>query len=87
MDQGTVLFIRHIHINDNDLKNDLHLPVGTGQMDWQEFDRLIRNSRIEAPVLVEVKGYDAQKKSLEYMKQHGIYPMEKERDQQDAFTI
>lgn len=74
-------YIRHIHINDNDLKNDLHLAVGAGQTNWQEFDRLIRQYRIEAPVLVEVKGYNAQKESLEYMKRHGIYPMEKERDQ------
>ncbi|MDE6386840.1 MAG: sugar phosphate isomerase/epimerase [Lachnospiraceae bacterium] len=73
-------YIRHMHINDNDLKNDLHLPVGAGQLDWQEFDRLIRQYRIDAPVLVEVSGYEAQKKSLEYMKQHGIYPMEKERE-------
>lgn len=73
-------YIRHIHINDNDLKNDLHLAVGAGQVDWQEFDELIRQYRIEAPVLVEVNGYEAQKESLEYMKQYGIYPMEKERE-------
>lgn len=72
-------YIRHMHINDNDLENDLHLAVGEGQLDWQEFDHLIRQYRIEAPVLVEVSGYEAQKRSLEYMKQHGIYPMEKEK--------
>lgn len=72
-------YIRHIHINDNDLENDLHLAVGDGRLDWQEFDCLIRKYRIEAPVLVEVSGYEAQKRSLEYMKQHGIYPMEKEK--------
>ncbi|MBD5449668.1 MAG: sugar phosphate isomerase/epimerase [Lachnospiraceae bacterium] len=69
-------YIRHIHINDNDLVNDLHLAVGDGRLDWQEFDRLIRKYRIEAPVLVEVSGYEAQKRSLEYMKLHGIYPMD-----------
>ena len=69
-------YIRHIHINDNDLQNDLHLAIGAGQIDWQEFDRFIRRCRIEASVLVEVSGYEAQKESLEYMKQHRIYPME-----------
>lgn len=69
-------YIRHMHINDNDLVNDLHLPVGSGRLDWQEFDRLVRQYRVHAPVLVEVRGYDAQKKSLEYMEQHGIYPMD-----------
>lgn len=72
-------YIRHMHINDNDLHNDLHLAVGAGQLDWQEFDRLMRKYQIETSVLVEVNGYEAQKKSLEYMKQHGIYPMERER--------
>ncbi len=74
-------YIRHIHINDNDLHNDLHLAVGAGALDWQEFDNLIRQNRIEVPVLVEVSGYEAQKESLQYMKRHGIYPMERERDE------
>ncbi|MDE6740268.1 MAG: sugar phosphate isomerase/epimerase [Lachnospiraceae bacterium] len=79
-------YIRHIHINDNDLVNDLHLPVGDGRLDFQEFDRLIRRYRIDVPVLVEVSGYEAQRKSLEYMTQHGIYPMDaKEND--SAFTV
>lgn len=73
-------YIRHIHINDNDLENDLHLAVGAGRLDWQEFDRLIRKHQIDAPVLVEVNGYKAQKESLEYMKRNGIYPMEQERE-------
>ena len=73
-------YIRHIHINDNDLVNDLHLAVGTGKLDWQEFDRLIRQYQINASVLVEVSGYQAQKESLEYMKQYGIYPMEQEKE-------
>lgn len=73
-------YIRHIHINDNDLENDLHLAVGAGKLNWQEFDRLIRQYQINASVLVEVRGYQAQKESLEYMKRHGIYPMEQERE-------
>lgn len=74
-------YIRHIHINDNDLQNDLHLAVGAGQTDWQTFDRLVRQYQIKAPVLVEVNGYEAQKESLLYMKHHGIYPMDKEREE------
>lgn len=72
-------YIRHIHINDNDLENDLHRPVGSGSLNWQEFDWLVRKYHINAPVLIEVSGYEAQKQSLEYMRQQGIYPMEKER--------
>ena len=63
------------YINDNDTKDDLHNPVGTGMIDWQNFDRLIRENEIQSSVLIEVKGYENQKKSLEYMKQREIYPM------------
>lgn len=69
-------YICHMHINDNDLKNDLHQPVGAGSIDWLQFDRLLRSSSIDATVLIEVKGYEAQKASLEYMRQHGLYPMD-----------
>lgn len=68
-------YIRHMHINDNDLRNDLHQPVGTGCIDWQLFDRLIRDHHIHATTLVEVNGYEAQRASLEYMKHHLLYPM------------
>ncbi len=30
-------FVKHMHINDNDLVNDLHLPVGSGKIDWISF--------------------------------------------------
>ena len=30
-------FIKHVHINDNDLITDLHLAVGDGKIDWEEF--------------------------------------------------
>lgn len=67
-------YIRHMHINDNDLQNDLHLPVGDGGIDWKEFDVLIRRYGIDSTVLVEVKGYEAQKKSLDYMRKNHVYP-------------
>lgn len=70
-------YIRHMHINDNDLDNDLHQAVGSGSIDWQEYDMAVRKCGIDASVLVEVNGYETQKESLEYMKRHGIYPMEK----------
>lgn len=67
-------FIRHIHINDNNLKDDLHQPVGDGKIDWQWFDMLIRKHDVKATVLVEVNGCSGQEKSLKYMEQHKLYP-------------
>lgn len=68
-------WIRHMHINDNDLDNDLHGPVGSGRIDWRQYNELMETYGINATVLVEVKGYEAQKKSLEYMSRNGIYPL------------
>lgn len=68
-------YIRHMHINDNDTKSDLHLPVGDGQIDWQEYHRLMHQYQVDASVLIEVKGYEAQKKSLEYLGQHHFFPL------------
>ena len=67
-------YIRHMHINDNDLQSDLHQPIGEGKIDWTEFDSLLKQYRVQSTVLVEVKGYEAQKKSLEYLKNHQIFP-------------
>lgn len=68
-------WIRHMHINDNDLENDLHCPVGEGMIDWQRYKELVDTYHLTATVLVEVKGYEAQKRSLEFMRENGIYPL------------
>ena len=70
-------YIKHMHINDNDRVNDLHLPMGDGIIDWQEFNRQLEAYDVHASVLVEIKGADKQRKSLEYMKREGIYPLVK----------
>lgn len=67
-------YILHMHVNDNNRKDDLHQPVGEGQIDWQEYNRLIQEYRVEATALIEVNGCVGQEKSLEYMRQHEMYP-------------
>ncbi|MBQ2900515.1 MAG: sugar phosphate isomerase/epimerase [Agathobacter sp.] len=68
-------FVKHMHINDNDLKNDLHAAIGEGQIDWKKFHQEIELYKVDASVLVEVSGIEKQVKSLEYMKQNHIYPV------------
>lgn len=68
-------YIRHMHINDNDLYRDLHQQPGMGKIDWQEYNRLMQLYDINSSVLVEVKGYEKQRKSLEYLKNNGIFPL------------
>lgn len=72
-------YIRHMHINDNNWKNDLHQPVGQGKIDWNEYSRLMEEYGIETSVLVEVSGCEGQRMSLEYMEQHKIYPFHQQR--------
>ena len=59
-------YVKHIHINDNDLKNDLHQPVGRGKIDWVNFKKNYEKYFPEATVLVEVNGIDKILTSLEY---------------------
>lgn len=65
-------YIKHMHINDNDLISDLHLAVGDGSIDWSIYAELLRQYNVDASVLIEVNGYDAQIRSLNYLKKHNI---------------
>lgn len=65
-------YVRHMHINDNDLKNDLHAPLGEGQINWKTFVKELEEYKIDASILIEVSGMEKQKKSLEFLKREGI---------------
>lgn len=65
-------YIKHIHINDNDLVSDLHLAVGEGKIDWGEFYRLYETFFGGAPVLVETSSIERQRASLERLKKDGF---------------
>ncbi|MDO4565588.1 MAG: sugar phosphate isomerase/epimerase [Clostridia bacterium] len=67
-------YVKHLHINDNDLLADLHQEIGTGSIDWEEFDRLMRGSKIHASVLIETADPNKQRRSLEYMQKHRLFP-------------
>lgn len=67
-------YIKHMHINDNDLKNDLHLALGSGRIDYRQFADLLWESKITPSVLVEVNKPEDQRTSLSFMKKEGIYP-------------
>lgn len=58
-------YIRHIHVNDNDLKHDLHLPMGEGKIDFS----FLKKGCFPAAesLLLEVNGIERFKKSYEYL--------------------
>lgn len=68
-------YIKHIHLSDNDLEDDLHLPIGSGKIAWDVFTRqLTENNVNNSSVLIEIKGSNNTKASLQYMQNHRIFP-------------
>lgn len=66
-------YVKHMHINDNDLKNDLHLAVGEGQLNWQHFkDSFEKKLSGANSVLIETSSIDRQKRSAEFLKELGM---------------
>lgn len=64
-------YIKHVHINDNDGKKDLHLAVGDGIIDWNEFSELKDKFFPDASILIEVNGLEKINKSLDFLKAKG----------------
>ncbi len=66
-------YVKHMHINDNDLKNDLHLAAGDGKIDWDafkaSFDKYLSNAK---SVLIETSSYENQRRSAEFLSGMGI---------------
>lgn len=58
-------YVRHIHINDNDFQSDLHLAVGDGKIDWDEFYELYENYMNNATILIETSSLENQRRSVE----------------------
>ena len=65
-------YIKHMHINDNDLQNDLHMALGKGKIDYKELDELLKSSEINPSILVEVSKVEDQEESLLYLKREGM---------------
>lgn len=60
-------YIKHLHINDNDLKQDQHLALGEGQIDWHRFMEYYRTRFADCSVLIETTQPENQAKSLQYL--------------------
>ena len=60
-------YVRHIHINDNDLKKDLHLSLGHGMIDWSFFGGRLRKEFADCSILIETNAPADQEESLNYL--------------------
>ena len=66
-------FVKHVHINDNDLTSDLHLAWGDGKIDRKGFYRSYENYFGDATVLIETRGIESQQRSLKKLKEEGFF--------------
>lgn len=64
-------YVRHIHINDNDLKHDFHLALGAGKIEWKQFFTYYNTYFHDCSVLIETTQPEAQRESLEYLSEMG----------------
>ena len=65
-------YVKHIHINDNDLISDQHLSWGEGKIDRNIFYKGYEKYMQDASVLIENSGLEKQKKSLRKLKEEGF---------------
>ncbi len=61
-------YIKHIHINDNDLISDLHSAWGSGKVDRVSFYECYEKYFNNAAILIETNSFENKKKSLEQLK-------------------
>lgn len=66
-------YVRHIHINDNDFQSDLHLAVGDGKIDWNEFYNLYDEYMDKATVLIETSSLENQRRSIGRLISDGFF--------------
>ncbi len=65
-------YVRHVHLNDNDLNADLHLPWGNGMIDREKFYRCYDDYMNEATILLETTSVGAQRSSVETLISDGF---------------
>jgi len=60
-------YLAHMHVNDNDLRRDMHAVPGEESIDFAEFKALLEKYNVNVPILLELRGIEGQRKALEYM--------------------
>ena len=65
-------FVKHVHMNDNDLVSDLHLAWGDGQIDRNCFYECMEIYLKEASVLIETTPMENKIRSLEMLQKEGF---------------
>lgn len=65
-------YVKHVHINDNDLVSDLHLAWGDGKIDRAVFYDCYEKYMSTATVLIETSSMENKIRSIEMLKKEGF---------------
>lgn len=65
-------YVKHVHINDNDLVSDLHLAWGDGKIDRVVFYECYEKYMNTATVLIETSSVENKIRSIEVLKKEGF---------------
>lgn len=65
-------YVRHLHVNDNDLKSDLHLAIGDGKIDWIQFTDYYNRYFSNISMLIETNPIEYQLRSIKKLQELGI---------------
>jgi len=60
-------YVKHLHINDNNLQQDQHLAVGSGDIEWKKFRIYCQELFSDCSILIETTKLEDQKISFEYL--------------------
>lgn len=66
-------YVKHVHINDNDLISDLHLAWGDGKIIREKFYEVYKKHLEGASVLIETTSIENQKRSIKVLKNEGFF--------------
>lgn len=80
-------YVKHIHINDNDLKADLHLALSEGKIDYAKFLERVKKDFSDCTIVIETSEPERQRKSLEFVEKWGISCVDKQEAEKVLETI
>ena len=64
-------YIKHIHINDNDLIEDSHQELGTGKINYKKVFKYI-NELNDVSILIEISDFDKTLNSIHYLENNKL---------------
>jgi len=62
-------FIANVHLHDNNGREDEHLPIGKGSIDFIGVFRRMKDWRSEKPLIIECHSFAGIKESIDFMRQ------------------